>query len=148
MPGYFMSNIPGSIQPSTDGRSYSISWVFDPDTQIPMLDVPSDFGKFVAACLLHPAETIGSHVMAASGWFTPLDVAKAVQSCTGIECRYHVVPLRAFHGSPELLDNLLMIKDYDYYGPGAHDGVKRSQEFVGRGVKLSAFTDFFRDIGV
>jgi hypothetical protein len=148
MPGYFMSNIPGSIQPSQDRESYSVSWLFAPHTQIPMLDVPSDFGKFVAGCLLHPKKTIGTHVLAASGWFTPLDVTKAVEACTGVKTHYHVVPLEAFRGSPELKDNLLMIKDYDYYGPGAHDGVKRSHEFAGPDAKFSTFQDFLQEIGV
>ncbi|KAH8660348.1 nmrA family transcriptional regulator [Xylariales sp. PMI_506] len=148
MPGYFMSNIPGSIQPSQGGSFYSISWLFTPQTQIPMLDVPADFGKFVAACLAHPDKTKGKHVLAASGWFTPRDVVAAVEACTGAPAHYHEVPQHAFGGSPELLDNLLMIKDYDYYGPGAHEGVKFSHDLVGPNAKFSTFQDFLREIGV
>lgn len=148
-PGYFMSNIPGSIRPS--GDQYSLSWLFKPDTQIPMLDVPSDFGKFVAACLAEPEKTQGKHTMAASGWFTPLDVCKAVETCTGAKCEYRQFPIEEYAGSKELFDNLMMILEYDYYGPGAHDGVKRSHDIV-EGVggfgKFATFEEFLKEIGV
>ncbi|KAF2113833.1 hypothetical protein BDV96DRAFT_454072, partial [Lophiotrema nucula] len=114
LPGYFMSNIPGSIRPT--GSHYSLSWLFKPTTQIPMLDVPTDFGKFVASCLADPSATQGKHTMAASGWFTPIDVCKAVESCTGAKCDYHEIPIDQYQGSKELFDNLMMILEYDYYG--------------------------------
>lgn len=148
MPGYFMSNIPGSIEPSEDGRAFSVSWLFKPQTQIPMLDTPADYGKFVAACLVHPQETMGTRILAASGWFTPMDVVLAVEACTGAPTQYYEVPMEMFSGSPELLDNLLMIKDYHYYGPGAHDGVKHAHGLVGAGAKFSSFQDFLKEIGV
>jgi hypothetical protein len=150
MPGYFMSNIPGSIRPSEDGESYNISWVFSPKTQIPMLDVPKDFGKFVAAALVHPHETKGTHVMAASGWFTPMDVIKAVETCTGKKAHYTQIPMHSFQGSAELKDNLLMIMDYHYYGPGAMEGVERAHGLVrlgehGTHAKFSTFQDFLKE---
>lgn len=130
MPAYFMSNVPGSIKLSADGSRYTLSWLFRPDTRIPMLDVPRDFGKF-AASTLAGGPSAPQHVLAASGWFTPLDVCAAVEACTGKKCVFNEVPLEEFGGSKELLDNLLMIREYEYYGPGAREGVERSQGVVG-----------------
>jgi hypothetical protein len=148
MPAYFMSNVPGSIRRSADGAGFELAWLFRPETRIPMLDVPRDFGKFVAATL---AETPGyRHAYAASGWFTPLDVCGAVERCTGKRCEFEEVPLERFGGSKELLDNLLMIRDYEYYGPGAEEGVSRSQEMVGRvggWEGFGSFEDFLRESG-
>ncbi|KAF2269343.1 NmrA family transcriptional regulator [Lojkania enalia] len=149
LPGYFMSNIPSSIRPS--GSHYSLSWLFHPTTQIPMLDVPTDFGKFVASCLASPSATLSKHTLATSGWFTPLDVCKAVEICTGAKCEYHEIPVEQFHGSKELFDNLMMIREYNYYGPEAHDGVKGSHELVdgvGGFEKLATFEMFLKEIGV
>ncbi|KAH7071393.1 hypothetical protein BKA63DRAFT_419387 [Paraphoma chrysanthemicola] len=149
MPAYFMSNIPGSIRPNSTGSGYELSWLFHPDTQIPMLDVPRDFGKFVASTLA--ATPSYQHTYAASGWFTPLDVCAAVEACTGKKCAFNEVPLEQFGGSKELLDNLLMIREYDYYGPGAKEGVSRSHEVVGKvggWDGFGSFEDFLREIGI
>lgn len=149
LPAYFMSNIPGSIRPG--GDHYNLAWLFRPDTQIPMLDVPRDFGKFVASCISDPSKTLGKHTLAASGWFTPLDVCKAVQNCTGKECKYYEVPIEEYQGSKELFDNLMMIREYDYYGPGAKDGVKSSHalvEGVGGWDSFGTFENFLQEIGI
>jgi uncharacterized protein YbjT (DUF2867 family) len=139
LPGYFMSNIPNSIKLVDDGASYSISMMFKPDTAIPMLDVPCDFGKFVAACLADPELTLGKHTLAASGWFTPLDVCRAVEHVRGGKCEFHEIPVDKFGGSEELFDNLMMIREYDYYGPDAKEGVRKSQGIVG---KIGGFEGF------
>jgi len=149
MPAYFMSNVPGSIKPSADGNSYTLSWLFHPDTQIPMLDVPRDFGKFVASTLSGPPAK-PEHILAASGWFTPLDVCKAVEVYMGKKCEFEEVPLEDFGGSKELLDNLLMIREYEYYGPGAKEGVERSQCAVreqGGWEDFGTFEGFLRESG-
>lgn len=130
LPAYFMSNIPGSIKPAPGGDGYTLSWLFHPDTQIPMLDVPRDFGKFVASCIANPSGTLGKHTLAASGWFTPLEVCKAVEACTGKKCVFREYPVEEYQGSKELFDNLMMIREYEYYGTGARSGVETSHEAV------------------
>ncbi|KAH7396268.1 hypothetical protein BKA66DRAFT_566766 [Pyrenochaeta sp. MPI-SDFR-AT-0127] len=151
LPAYFMSNIPGSIRPSANGDHYSLSWLFRPDTQIPMLDVPRDFGKFVASGLANPSATLGKHTLAASGWFTPLDVCNAVKNCTGKKCDYNEIPIEQYQGSKELFDNLMMIREYEYYGPGAKAGVERSHEVVagvGGWEAFGTFENFLQEIGI
>ncbi|CAN9110883.1 unnamed protein product [Alternaria alternata] len=130
LPGYFMTNVPGSIKPSQDDGAYTLSLLFHPDTRIPMLDVPTDFGKFVASCLADPKATIGKHVLAVSAWVTPLDVCAAVVSVTGKSCEFREVADEEWKSGQELLENMIMIKEWAYYGPGADEGVKWSQETV------------------
>jgi hypothetical protein len=139
LPGYFMSNIPNSVKPGEDGKNFSISMMFKPDTAIPMLDVPRDFGKFVAACLADPEATLGKHTLAASGWFTPLDVCHAVEHVRGGKCEFHEIPVDKFGGSEELFDNLMMIREYGYYGRDAKEGVQKSQDVV---EKIGGFEGF------
>jgi hypothetical protein len=148
MPAYFMSNIPSSIKPKEDGTGYTLIWLFRPDTQIPMLNVPLDFGKFVASLLSSPPTL--THTYAASGWFTPLDVCSAVQNVTGKPCGFREVLIEEFGGSKELLDNLLMIREYEYYGPRAKEGVERSQGIVLEVGQLDGFgniEEYLRSVG-
>jgi hypothetical protein len=102
MPAYFMSNIPGSIKPRPSHDGYTLSWLFHPDTQIPMLDVPRDFGKFIASCLTNPSATMGQHTLAASGWFTLLDVCQSVENVTGKKCEFKDYGVEEYQGSKEL----------------------------------------------
>jgi hypothetical protein len=150
LPGFFMTNIPGSIKLTLDGDSYTLTQLFHPDTQIPMLDVPTDFGKFVASCLAKPDATIGKHVLAASAWVTPLDVCTAVERVTGKNCEFNEMEEKDWKAGQELLENMVMIKEWAYYGPGAKEGVKWSQEVVdgvGGWGGYSGFEGFLERIG-
>lgn len=141
LPGFFMANVPGSIKPSpTDPNTYTLTQMFHPDTQIPMLDVPADFGKFVAACLAKPEATMGKHVLAASVWATPLDVCSAVEEVTGKKCVFN--EMKEWKGSQELLENMDMIKEWMYYGPGAKEGVEWSQGLVREVGGMEGFSGF------
>ncbi|KAF2826950.1 NAD(P)-binding protein [Ophiobolus disseminans] len=148
MPAYFMSNIPGGIKKTENSEEYTLSWMFKPDTQIPMLDVPRDFGKFVASALIVGPSS--QHVLASSGWFTPTDVCAAVEGVTGKKCVFSEIPVNEFGGSKELFDNLMMIREYEYYGPGAKDGVERSQsgvKEVGGWEEFGTFEGYLRGVG-
>lgn len=150
LPGYFMSNLPGAIRPSLDGSNYTVRQMFEPTTEIPMLDVPRDFGKFVAAGLANPSAMLGKHTLAASGWFTPLDVCSAVEKITGKKCEFNEVSVSDYAGSRELFDNLMMIREYAYYGPDAKENVKKSQgtvETVGGWGEFGTFQIFLKEIG-
>ena len=145
-----MANVPGSIKPSPNGDAYyTLTQMFHPDTQIPMLDVPADFGKFVAACLAKPETTMGKHVLAASAWATPLDICSAVERATGKKCVFSEIQEEQWKGGQELLENMDMIKGWMYYGPGAEVGVEWSQGLVrdvGGWDGFSGFEDFLKRI--
>jgi hypothetical protein len=150
LPAYFMSNIPGSIKPTPEDNGYTLSWIFHPDTQIPMLDVPRDFGKFVASCLANPSATMGQHILATSSWVTPLNVCQAIETVTGKKCEFKEYGVDEYQGSKELFDNLMMIREYEYYGPGAKDGVEKSHDVVGSvdgWEGFGSFEGYLRGIG-
>lgn len=139
-----MSNILGSLRESRDGKSYAFAWILSSQTLIPLLDVQVDFGKFVAACLLHPEKTKGEHILATSAWYNPQDIGRCLMMATDIPTLYYQMPLEALEGSPEMLDNFLMIRDYDYYGPNAHEGVKRAHELVGANADFTFLLDYLK----
>ena len=80
----------------------------------------------------------------------PLDVCATVEKVTGKKCEFKEYGVEGYQGSKELFDNLMMIREYGYYGPGAKEGVKRSQDIVGR-VRgwegLGSFDDYLSGVG-
>ena len=130
LPAYFMSNIPSAVKPDHANGGYGLAWLFRADQEIPMLDVPNDFGKFVASCLANPTATMGKYILATSGWFTPIDIVRSIEECTGTKTLFYEIPLERYQGSKELFDNLIMIREFDYYGPGSREAVKRSHQIV------------------
>lgn len=150
LPAYFMSNIPSAIKEDRANGGYKLAWLFKVDTEIPMLDVSNDFGKFVASCLANPAATMGKHVLAASGWFTPLDIVKAIESYTGTKTVFDEVPLQRYRGSKELFDYLIMVREFEYYGPGAREAINKSHlvvEGIGGWTALGNFEGYLHSIG-
>lgn len=143
LPSFFMSNVPPSIKTAANGQGLNISWMLYPDTSIPMLDVPDDFGKFVVACLLHPNETMGKHILASSSWVTPREVCAAVEASRGTKTTFTEAPSKAYDGHAELLDNMLMIRDYGYYGTRAKEAVQESQALV-PDSRFSTFQSFIK----
>ena len=51
-------------------------------------------------------------------------------SVTGKSCEFREVADEEWKSGQELLENMIMIKEWAYYGPGADEGVKWSQETV------------------
>ena len=150
LPGFFMTNLPNGIRLDPSGSHYAFAQLFHPDTKIPMLDVPCDFGKFVAACLADPSGTSGKRVLATSAWNSPLDVCQAVEKVTGKKCQYREMKAGEWKMGIELYENMVMINDWAYYGPDAKEGVKRSQEIVesvGEFGKFGTFEGFLKGIG-
>jgi hypothetical protein len=146
--GFFMSNITspamGMLKSSGDGdaEGYEVSLMVRPDTAIPLLDVPRDYGKFVAACLASPASTQGKHVLATSEWATPLGICEAVEKVRGGRCVFEEIREEKWPGTREMFENMLMIKNFAYYGPNekeAMDGVEKSWGIV---EEVGGFEEF------
>jgi hypothetical protein len=94
---------------------------------------------------------MGQHILAASGWSTPLDVCQAVASVTGKKCEFTEYGVDEYQGSKELFDNLMMIREYEYYGPGAKNGVGKSHDVVGSvggWEEFESFEGYLRGIGL
>jgi uncharacterized protein YbjT (DUF2867 family) len=132
-PGFFMQNLKGMIRPSDDGN-FTLTAPWHPDTKLPMLEVVSDTGKFVAAALLKGPSIDAKRIMGVSDWASPNDVAAAMKEINGKEVKFTEVDGETFMKfmppatAEELTENFLLIRDYEYFGPGAQIESKASME--------------------
>ncbi len=132
-PGFFMSNLKGSLRPGDDGN-YTLTAPWHPDTKVPMLDVVADTGKFVAAALLKGPSTDPKRIMGVSEWNSPNDIAAAMKEINGKDVKFTEVDGDTFMQflppatAKELTENFLLIRDYEYFGPGAQTESKASIE--------------------
>jgi NmrA-like family len=121
MPGFFMLNLKTSIKTADDG-SHSLTLPFPVESTIPMLDVAADTGKFVAAVLSKPKETLGRNYLEAAAYYSPLDIQKSFKEATGKELKYNAIPMEVFGGflpeskRVEIVENFTLIRDWKYYG--------------------------------
>ena len=140
--GFFMANLPSWTKLADDGANYSLALMLPSNTSIPLLDVPRDYGKFVAACLANPQATQGKRILATTDWETPADICDAFEQVRGKKCIFEEIPEDKWPGGEEIFENMLMVRDYAYYGPdekGARKDVKESQDVV---EKLGVFEGF------
>ena len=133
MPGFFMSNLKGTLQPSEDGN-YTLTAPWHPDTKLPMIDIQADTGKYVAAALLRGPST--KRILGVSEWVSPNDLSAAVKEVTGKSVKFTEVPAEVFQGfmpgphARELTENFVLIRDYAYYGPDEATAIKESQASI------------------
>ncbi|UZJ56406.1 hypothetical protein CBS101457_005726 [Exobasidium rhododendri] len=132
MPAFYMSNFLTMIKPADEKTGeFTIVLPFgDGDkTQVPYIDSEKDTGAYVAAILLaDPASVNGQHVQAVSQWATPNETANALSDATGKTFKYQDIPADVWAGflpppiATELKENMLLIRDYSYYGKGTAQG--------------------------
>lgn len=104
------------------------------ENKMPIIDIAADAGVFIATALLK-AETEkpnGKVIWAAGGFYTMKEIVETIQDVTGMKVNYKEIPSEVFQSflpppiAKELTENMLLIKDYQYYGPGAEEGVKEA----------------------
>lgn len=126
MPGFFMQNIKGMIRPGPDGvAAFTMPW-HATTTRVPLLDVVDDTGKFVVGILLAPrAEVGGKRIQGTSEWRTPAEIVGEIEKTGGKHVKFNDVPEEVFHGflpkhmADELTENMVLVRDYKYFGPEA-----------------------------
>jgi hypothetical protein len=135
MPGYFMSNLTTTIKPSENGTpTLSLPWNAE-STWIPMLDIRTDTGNFVAGILEAGSAADGKDVHAVSQWQHPGQIVETVSKVTGKkvvfdEQKVTVEMTESMDLIPaELTQNMLLIRDYSYYGKGAPEKQAESDKF-------------------
>ncbi|KZF20236.1 NmrA-like family domain-containing protein [Xylona heveae TC161] len=148
LPACFMSNITGSLQKT--GAGYSLNYPFTPTTVIPCIDVVADTGKFVAAALANPSAFIGKKILGVTGWYTPNDIKAAFEEATGKQLEYNEISVETFRSflpdfmAEELGENFLLIKDYQYYGPGTEKKIGESLKVLQEvGESPTGLKEFF-----
>lgn len=153
MPAYYMTNIKSNIKVAPDGvPTLALPWVAD-ETQVAMLDTAADSGKFVAGILASdPSSVNGMYVNAVSDWVTPNQIVDTISKVVGTEVRFKEISEKVFEGflppkiGPELAENMVLIRDYSYYGKGAEKEQAKSDRVLGD-LKPNSWEDFVKASG-
>lgn len=146
-PGSFMQNFGGMMAPHPTGDgTYAISNVVTPQTQLPLIEIAADTGKYIGAILAEPAKYEGKVLAAATKLYSLEEIVQTISKATGKTVKYNQLPETVFRGflPPAAADNLiemmLYFQDFGYYGPQTKDLVQwTAQNAHG---KLTTFDEY------
>ncbi len=153
-PGFFMSNIKGMIQPdqSTGKPTLKLPWDAE-KTQVALLDVVQDTGKFVAGLLLaDPKSVDGFEVNGVSEWMTPKEIVDTVSKTVGTKVDFQEVSAEEYEGylppaiAQEMKENMLLVRNYSYFGKGTEKTQAESNKILGD-MKLTTWEEFVKSNG-
>ena len=89
----------------------------------------------MASILLHRNQLLNANVPAASGWWSGQEIIDAFKEVTGKEARYVEAPADVWKSflpdekiAQEMLENFLLIRDYNYFGSDAEQNLTRAIE--------------------
>jgi hypothetical protein len=108
--------------PIGDG-TYAISNIVTPQTQLPLIKVAADSGKYVGAILAEPEKYEGKVLSAATDLYSFEDIVQTISNMTGKTVKYNQLPESAFRGflppiaTDKLVEMMLYFQDFGYYGP-------------------------------
>ncbi|KAF9973598.1 hypothetical protein BGZ73_003151 [Actinomortierella ambigua] len=145
-PASFMTNFSTFFSPRPVGDG-TFAWfnVLSPQTPLPLIDI-DDTGKFVGAILADPAKWEGKTISAATEILSVEEIVQLISKKTGKTVVYTPLPTEEFHKAiPPLmrdyiLEMLLYIKDFGYYGPDTKTLV--TQAVAGARGNLTTFSEY------
>ena len=146
-PGTFMQNFGATMRPFPAGDgTYALSNSIKPETQLPLIDIAADTGKFVGAVLAEPEKYEGKVLCAATGLYSLDEIVRAMGKATGKTVKYNRLPESTFRGflPPPLADHLIdmfsYFEGYGYFGPQTGEKVAWAAEQArGRLTTLDAY---------
>jgi uncharacterized protein YbjT (DUF2867 family) len=146
-PGSFMQNFSGIMAPHPVGDgTYAISNVVTAQTQLPLIDIAGDTGKYVGAILADPDQYAGKVLSAATRLYSMDEITQIISHVTGKTVKYNQLPEQVFKGflppaaADHLVQMLLYFQDFGYYGPQTKQAVDWTAKNA-RG-KLTTFEEF------
>lgn len=147
VPAFFMQNFGGYNlpQPAGDG-SFVIAGVVSPQTQLPLIDIATDTGKFVGAILAEPEKFEGKSVHGATEMVTFEEAAEVISRVSGKTVKYSQLPESVIRGfMPPLVADMLVgmfiyYQDFGYYGPETKKIMQEAPR-IARG-KLTTFEEY------
>jgi hypothetical protein len=149
MPGFFMSNLTGQIKPGDDGiPTLNLPWNAE-STWVPMIDIQRDTGLFTAGLFEAGGSANGVYVQGVSQWLHPQDIVSTLKEIKGGDVKFveqqATVESAAQIGNriaEELTENMILIRDYSYFGNGTEKKQAESDKFLLPGAKKTSFKDF------
>ena len=154
MPGFFMSNLKGMIQPdgSTGVPTMAMPWDLE-KTQVALLDAATDTGKFVAGLLLaDPKSVDGFRVHGVSEWNTPKEIVETLSKTSGTKVEFKEVSGEDYESylpkpiAEEMKENMLLVRDWSYFGKGTEKKQAESNKILGD-MKLTTWEEFVKQNG-
>lgn len=154
MPGFFMSNLKGMIQPSPSSGIPTLTMPWNAEkTQVALLDVVDDTGKYVAGLLLaEPKSVDGIHVNGVSEWTTPGEIVSTLSKTSGTKVEFREASPEEYEGylpkaiAKELTENMVLVRDWSYFGNGAEKKQEESNKILGH-LKLTSWEEFVKKNG-
>lgn len=137
MPGFFMSNIPGSMmRPLPPNNDWTLALPGSETAPFPLFDT-EDTGKWIKAIVLRRDEPgiLGKRVYAATTYATPLEIVAEFKKSfpeAGSTATFFSTPHEQFlqvlkeTGLPdfaalEMLENMRLVDEWGYYGGASLD---------------------------
>lgn len=147
-PSSFMQNFHGMHAPRPVGDgTYTISNILKPDTQLPLIDVAGDTGKFIGAILAEPDKYAGKVFSAAVKFYSLDEIVQTLSKATSKTVKYKELPEDVFRRfmppqfADELVEMMQFVRDYGYYGPQQKELVEWTAQQARS--KLTTLEDYF-----
>ncbi|KAF2096859.1 NmrA-domain-containing protein [Rhizodiscina lignyota] len=135
MPGFFMSNIPGSnLRRGEDGK-FVLAMAMPDNAQVPLWAPELDTGKVAKAIWLKRDQVLGKRILAATDYVTPKQMLESFQKVfpeAGKGAHFVELTEDQFKGAlksrgtsefiaQELYENMRVIPEFGYYGGDSLD---------------------------
>lgn len=159
MPGFYMSNLKGMTRssPQVNGGIPTLSLPWDAEsTQVPLLDAAKDTGVYVGGILGYPepSKLDGKSIQAVSEWSTPAKIVADMTEVIGREIKFNPISaefmMKMVPGpaAEELTENMVLIRDFSYYGPGAEKEQAESDKVLEPlGLKTVTYKEWVKSVG-
>ena len=138
MPGFYMSNIPGSMlmqNPKSSAHEFVFNAPFARSTQLPLFNAAGDTGKFVKAMLLKREKVLGKRIYAATDYYTVDSILKDLEAVfpnKGKGAHFNQLSEETYKGilagvglpkkaQDELYENMVFMDEFGYYGKASLD---------------------------
>lgn len=134
-PGFYMTNLPGSMfRPSPPNNDWTLGLPIPAKSIFPMY-YTGDTGKYIKAAVLNESKVLGKYLLAASAYMTGQEIVdgfKNVYPKSGATAAYYEVPEEQFRAymksqnSPdfvieEMHQNMRLLNEFGYWGGDSLD---------------------------
>lgn len=153
MPGYFMSNLLSQIKPlseTTPQLAISLPW-HPQHTWVPMMNIKTDTGLYVASLFTAGEKANGAYVQGVSEWLHPESIVSTLSKITGQNIIWNETEMSVEIADKlpkipaEMMENMILIRDWSYYGVGAEERQGESDAFLLEGMEKGTWEAFVKE---